>query len=501
METEEQKHKDRGGKIGNMSPGKKRALLAIGGLIAAMGVALLAVALFVDINRYKPRLEAAVSGALGLEVRIRGEMNIAFFPPIGMTLDGLRAARDEEDVLRVERMRVDLKILPLLLGRIRIRDVAIVHPELSLRRTSRGPFDFERYLYRPLQNAREALPGTFDHIDRVSVTGGTVSYDGKDPAIRVRVEDLGLAIQDIALPAPPGEKLFGALSLAGTVMAAEADVGNLEFSGITFRVTANNGNYEIDPVSLKVFGGTAEGNVWVNLSSPIPLVQVRYVLSGADIGSMSAASGRKREIPEGNVDLFANLFMKGSDLDALRGTMTGDLSWTGKDLAFQGFDPDALLSAPGDRKGIRLPRVGALLLSSPPLAAATRGLSAPDNAAETVTGGGRIGTLVSAWTVKNAVFEAKDVALATHEHRVALTGRIDLPGERFEEVTVALVDDKGCTLAGQTIRGTFRHPRIEEASVAKTVASPEEGPAGDSKKPVPQKGCEVFYAGSVPPPE
>ncbi len=470
-------------------------------MIAALAVAYVAVALFVDINRYKPRLEAAASGALGLEVRIAGEMNLALFPPLGMTLDGLRVARGEEDVLRVERMRVDLKILPLLLGRIRFRDVGIVHPDLSLRRTSRGPFDFERYLYRPLRNAGKALPGSFDRIDRISVTGGTIAYAGTDPAIRARVEDLGIAIRDIAFPGPPGEELFRTLSLAGTVTAAGGKIGDVEFSGISFGITANNGNYEFDPVTLAAFGGTGGGNVWVNLSTPVPLVQVRYSLRGADVGNMLAASGWKEEIPEGNVDLIANLFMKGRDADALRGTMTGEISWRGNDLVSPGFDPDPLLSASGNGKVIPLPWVGALLLSSPPFAAATKRLPVPDNAAERTAGEGRIRTLVSRWAVKNAVFEAEDVALATNKHRVALTGRIDLPKERFDEITVALVDDKGCVLAGQTIRGAFRHPRIEKATIAKAVAPPEEEPTGRPGETVPRKECVVFYAGSVPPPE
>jgi AsmA protein len=158
-----------------MSPGKKRALLVIGGIVAALALAIAAVVLFVDFNRYKPRFETEASKALGLEVRIRGEMNIALFPPPGLTLAGIEVTRNGEDVLRVERMRGGLKILPLFLGRIRFRELEFVRPELSLRRTTSGPFDFERYLYRPLRNAREALPGTFDRIDGISVTEGKIS--------------------------------------------------------------------------------------------------------------------------------------------------------------------------------------------------------------------------------------------------------------------------------------------------------------------------------------
>jgi AsmA protein len=181
--------------------------------------------------------------------------------------------------------------------------------------------------------------------------------------------------------------------------------------------------------------------------------------------------------------------------------MTGDISWKGKDLTVPDFDPDALLSASGEKKGVFLAQMGPLLLPGPPFNAAARGLLALDNAVETDRGEGPVRTLVSTWTVKNGVFEAKDVALASTGHRVALKGRIDLPGERFDEITVALVDDRGCPLAGETIGGPFRLPRIALATFAKTIEPPGKMPIAQSKEPVSEEGCEVFYAGSVPPPE
>ncbi len=484
-----------------MSPGKKRALLVIGGIVAALALAIAAVALFIDINRYKPRFETAASKALGLEVRIRGEMNIALLPPPGLTLAGIEVARDGEDVVRVERMRVGLKILPLLLGRIRFRGLEFVRPELSLRRTTSGPFDFERYLYRPLWNAREALPGTLDRIDRISVTEGKISYAGTDPAIRGRLEDLDLAIRDVAFPGTPGEELSRNVSFAGTVTAARAAIGGAEFSGISCGLTAKNGHYEIDPVTIQAFGGTSEGNVCVTVSVPTPLVQVRYSLTGAGIGGLFATSDQKGAILEGKIDLSANLFMKGETPDALAGTMTGDISWKGNDLTVLDFDPDALLSASGEKNDVSFAQMGALLLPGPPVNEAARSLLALDNAVETDRGKGLVRTLVSTWTVKNGVFEAKDVALATTGHRVALKGRIDLPGKRFDEITVALVNDKGCPLAGETIRGPFRLPRIVLATFAKPIGPDGEIPIAQWKEPVPGEDCEVFYAGSVPPPE
>jgi len=469
------------------SKGRKRWLLTIGGIVAALALAVLAVILLVDVNRYKPRLEAAASKALGLEVRILGDLKIAYFPPPGLTLAYVRVVRGEEDVLRVEKIRVGLKILPLLRGRIRFRELRFNQPAIFIRRTSTGTFDYERYLSRPLRNARAALPETLDGIDAISVAGGKISYAGKDPAIRADVEGLDLAIRDVAFQGESGDEPFRNVSFTGTVKAARMTIGNAEVSGFSCGISAKNGNYEFDPVTLLAFGGKGEGSIWAYMTEAVPLVQVRYSLSGSRPESFFASPGRDHAPLEGTVDLSANLFLKGENPEAMAATLTGDLSWKGSDLSIPGFDPDALLSDSGERKESPLPRIGALLLSLPPFAEAAGGLSSPDHATETAGVNGLVRTFVSIWSVENGVYAAKDVALATTRHRLALTGRIDMPAGRFDGITVALVDDKGCALAGRTVEGPFQNPG-ETPLVRPTEVAPGEG-------------CEVFYEGSVPPPE
>jgi AsmA protein len=481
--------------------GKKRALLLIGGIVAALALAVLALVLLVDIDGKRPRLESEASKALGLTVRIRGEMKIEYFPPFGLSLSDLHIARAGKDVLRVEKMRVGLKILPLFWGQVRFRSLGLDRPDFSIQRTATGPFDFERYVSRPLRNAGEALSSPIGRIDEISITGGRASYRGMDSAIRADVAGLDLTIRDLTFQKPLGEDPFRNVSFTGSGKAERLAVVGAEVTGLSFGFVAKNGNYEMNPSTLQAFGGTGEGNLWVSLTEPTPLIQVLYSLAGSRFERLFAASGRKQGLLEGNMDLTANLFMKGENPDELIGTMSGDISWKGNDLAVPDFDPDALLSAGGE--GIESPvaRSGALLLPGPSFAEAARGLSGPEKTGERTGEKGMVKMLVSDWIVKNGVFEAKDVALVTKEHRIALSGKIDLPGRQFDNVTIALVDDKGCARAGHTIRGTFRLPRIEEATAVKEKPLPGEMPAGKSKEPVPGEECETFYAGSVPPPE
>jgi uncharacterized protein involved in outer membrane biogenesis len=482
------------------SKGKNRALRVIAGIVAVLALAVLALVLFVDISRYRPRLETEASRVLEMDVQIRGEMKIEFFPPLGVSLADIHVSRRGATVVRVERMRAGLKILPLLWGRVRFREVELIRPQLSIQRTGSGPFAFDRYLSQPFRAAREALPGTFHRIDRLSVSGGIVSYTSKDSSIRADVDGLELVIRDITFGESPGEDLFRSVSFSGSVKAARTAVGAWETSALASEMTAKNGNYEIHPVTLQAFGGTGEGSVWINLSVLTRLVHIQFSQKGSDIGQMYAAAGGKRGLLAGKADLSFNLFMKGEDPDALAGTMTGDISWKGNDLKVPDFDPDPLLSAIRKGKSTPLARMGAFLLPGPLFTAAAEGLLGPDTKGEKEGEEGLVRTLVSSWTIKDGMFATEDVALATKGHRVALTGRIDLPGGQFDNIAVVLVDDRGCARAGQTVQGAFRLPRIAETITAKGKEPTGKTPPSP-EKPVPGEGCEVFYSGSVPPPQ
>ncbi|HEX2719779.1 MAG TPA: AsmA family protein, partial [Candidatus Deferrimicrobium sp.] len=70
-----------------MANKRKIALFAAGELFALLILAAVALVLFVDVNAHKPRLEAAASDALGMEVRIGGRLGIGLFPGFHVTLE------------------------------------------------------------------------------------------------------------------------------------------------------------------------------------------------------------------------------------------------------------------------------------------------------------------------------------------------------------------------------------------------------------------------------
>ena len=93
--------------------------------------------------------------------------------------------------------------------------------------------------------------------------------------------------------------------------------------------------------------------------------------------------------------------------------------------------------------------------------------------------------------------DATDCALATQHNRVALKGKLNLVSERYDNVIVALLDDKGCAKFKQGISGPFGSPQIGAVSAVESLAEPIFNLYRKAKRFIQGGKCEVFYNGSV----
>lgn len=141
--------------------------------------------------------------------------------------------------------------------------------------------------------------------------------------------------------------------------------------------------------------------------------------------------------------------------------------------------------------------MGGILLAGPLGLAITKGYDYGSAYWESRGGDSAIKKLISHWTVKNGVAEAEDVALSTAKNRVALKGRLDFVKERFDDVTIAVVDEKGCAVLSQHIHGPFRHPDSEQMIRLRSIAGPIINLYQKTKKFLGVGECRTFYAGAL----
>lgn len=471
-----------------MSKSLKIALLGVSGFIGLLALIAVVLMFFVDANAYKSRLEATVSGALGMPVRIGGRVGISFFPGLRVTLDDLHIRNPGGAVASAQEARLGIDLLPLLRKEVRIRTITLRHPKISIERDQRGKLNFERL------GRLHAL-----NLAQVSLADGTFRYEDKQSGDEFVASDCSLDVHRLRRSDGQSTDLMKTVSFTAKLVCGEARRNNFAVSDLKVSAKGGKGVFNLKPVTMRLFGALGSGSIRADFSGAIPRYHVRYSLPQFHIDEFFKTMS-SRKIAEGSMDFSANLSMQGKTVKDMRHTAKGQISLRGENLTVNGTDLDQTFSRFESSQNFNLVDVAAFFIAGPVGVLVTKGY----NFASIFQGSGgqsRIHKLVSDWKVEHGVARAQDVAMATDKNRIALQGKLDFVNERFDDVTVALIDAQGCAEVKQTIHGSFQKPVVEKPSILRSLTGPARELLNKGRDLFSGGECDVFYTGSVASPK
>jgi len=461
--------------------------------LGLVGLAVLALGWLGGIDRYKHRLETAASDALGMEVRIRGHVRLGLFPDLHVTVeDGEILDEQGVAVFSAKRGLLGIEPLPLLRRQLRVTRIQLTQPRLSIERDRNGTLNVDRLE----RNAAELLAALNEAS--VSLRDGAMGYTDRRAGTGFEAAGLNVAVSRIRVAGGNGPQPWKRLSLQAKLSCAEIRTKELSLTGLKIVVDGKDGVYEIDPVAMRLFGGEMVGSVRADLSASVPVCQIRCALPGFRIEEFFKTLSPTKAV-EGAMDFSATLSMRGGTMSEMMRAASGDVSLHGENLTLIGNDLDKKLSRFESSQNFNLVDVGAVFFAGPFGLGVTRGYGF-GSLFRASGGSSRIRTVVSTWTVAHGVAQAKDVAMATSKNRIALRGGLDFVSGRFADVTVAVIDAKGCATVQQAIRGPFGEPEVEKPHVLRSLAGPVVRLFQKARGLFPAGPCEVFYSGSVAPP-
>ncbi len=475
-----------------MSKSLKIFLFAIVGLIGLLILISVVLYFFVDTSVYKPRLERATSEALGVEVRVSGRLGIAFFPGLHVRLDDVHIRNREKDIASVKEASLDIAYLPLLHKEVRITKIGLQRPRISIKRDRDGMFNFEN---------RNGTKGTFLALvlDNISLSDGAFLYGDEQSGKGFEVGNFNLDMRSLRIVGGKSTELLKNLSFTAEFTCQEIRTKDLMFSDVKFTCRGKDGIFTLNPVTMRLFGGQGSGSIGVDFSDPVPHYSVRSSLSKFRIEEYLKTLSSKKSA-EGSMDFSASLSMRGNTAKELTQTAGGEVSLRGENLMLYGYDLDREFARFESSQNFNLVDAGAFFFAGPLGLAVTKGY----NFASIFQGSGgssSIGKLFSDWKVERGIAQAKDVAMATKQNRIALKGRINFVNERYDDITIALIDARGCARVQQKIHGPFRKPVVEKPSVLMSLAGPALNLFKQARDLFTGLNCEVFYNGSVPAPK
>ena len=466
---------------------RKIILLSFAGFLVLLILIAVTLMYVVDANAYKPRLQRAASEVLGMEVSIDGRLGIGFFPGLLLTMNDVHVRNRGKELVVAEKARLGLELLPLLRDEFRITNIALIHPKITAELGSDGKYSFE------IPRAAGATLPAVD-LPKISLSDATLHYTDKHAGGGFDAGDCNLDLRDLQL-AEGSTDIVRSLSFAAELRCGRIQTTNYTLTDLKLSANAKDGVFDCKSVTLQTFGGQGSGSVRADYSGAVPQYRVRFSLLQFRIEALLKTQSPER-IAEGPMDFSMNMSMRGKTAKELKQGANGEVALVGQNLTLNGHDLDLEFNRFESSQNFNLVDVGAFFFAGPVGLAVTKGY----NFANVLKGSGgdsSIRTFVSRWKVDAGVMHAQDVALATNGHRMAISGGLDIANARFVDVTLALIDSKGCAEVKQRISGPFVKPVVEQPNIFKSLAGPALKLLDRGRKLLPGGECNVFYAGSV----
>jgi AsmA protein len=473
-----------------MRPVRKRGLAIAGGVLLLIIIAGIVAVLLFNINAYKSRIETAAAEATGLDVRIAGGMGLSFFP-LGVSAKNIHVAGGGSDILFLENLKIGVELMPLLKRQLEVTGCELIKPVVTIVKDIQGKYNFERTGKIPMKG----WPAAAFSVKHLTLSEGALSYLDKETGERTELKGINLAVKNLSVANTSG-RIIENVSFTGSFDCQEVLRKDLRMENLKASVNADKGIYSLKPLAMDVLGGKGEGDATADESEADAMYEVNVKVSKLDFEKLETFFGAKKMIG-GKGDLSASVTVKEKGRRILMSSLDGTFALRGDNLVTYTVDLDKVLSTYEASQEFHPVDLAAFFFVGPLGAVALKGYRYGDVYYQAQGGKGTVTRFISHWKIKSGEADATDCALATRHYRVALKGKLNFVTERFDNVTVALLDDKGCPAFKQTISGSFDSPRAGTVSAVESLADPFLDLYRKAKRFVQGGKCETFYKGSV----
>ncbi|HKZ57725.1 MAG TPA: AsmA family protein, partial [Thermodesulfovibrionales bacterium] len=291
-----------------------------------------------NVNVYKPRIEAAASDAIGMDFKIGGTMKIVLFPRFGVSLENVLIKKRELDLLSAQRVRIGLKLLPLIKREARISEFTIIKPKITIERDKNGRFNFEGKIQKPAKE--EKLPVALLTMGSFVISKGELVFLDRISNTKTELNSIDLNIKNLSFTADRSNRFLQDISFSGNFQCNALKTKGFEVKNIKLDMKGKNGIFDISPIAMDSFGKAERGSIRVDITGEKPLFRAQYTASKfyferfweavskkqiakGDTTTPGKKSGNETELTnvdltiaslsfgKGGKDLFNNIFFSG----------------------------------------------------------------------------------------------------------------------------------------------------------------------------------------------
>lgn len=203
----------------------KWLMIAIGSILTLLVIFVAALVVLVDPNDYRDEIQRAVAAQTGRELVIGGDLELTYFPWIGLRVADVRLADVPEfgkaPFFRADHIRLGVELLPLLRGKLVLDAITLEHPQIHLVRNTQGLGNWQTFA-APAQEPEapteqppaDSQPGTPPEERRappllltaslggLRIRDGVVTWNDRQSGDHAVLSPLNTTVDEIRLGAP-----------------------------------------------------------------------------------------------------------------------------------------------------------------------------------------------------------------------------------------------------------------------------------------------------------
>jgi uncharacterized protein involved in outer membrane biogenesis len=230
---------------------RNKALVGLGIIIIFVVIAALAAPKFIDVNHYRPQIEAKLHDRLNRNVSL-GPMRLSLIP-LAFRVDNVRIDDDPgfgtgRPFAQIQTLFVRPRLLPLLHHEIQIKSLQLNRPALELIRNQQGAWNFSSLIENKQQ--REAQKPEAFTLDEAKIYDGQVAItDQQQHKARSNYDHIDAVVSDFAPGKPVSADIRAHLPGSGNqTLALQGKVGPIQHDAVGRTPVA--GKLKLDNVSL-----------------------------------------------------------------------------------------------------------------------------------------------------------------------------------------------------------------------------------------------------------
>lgn len=491
----------------------KKVLIGIAAVLAMIVAAAMLYVATLDFNSYKQQISKAVKDASGLDLVIEGDISPSF-SPVGLSLTGVKVSNpqgfDKNPFLTLQSFDVAVELLPLLSQEVKVKYVELSDIDINIIKSKQGALNFAVKTEPAAASGTAKTAGAGEQsgettglplimVDKVLLSNVNISYSDLATKTKAKINDIDLTVSNINYDAR--KKGLNAVAFDGDIGIAEVIYGKYVISHMTGTFAFQDAIATVGKLDYSLFDSRATGSAIIDLAGKTPKISFQEKIPALNLAVLAKTLADKNLL-EGTVDTNLDLKFSGTDGKAIKKSLSGQVAVVGKEIGIIGYDLDKVLGQYGKSQSLNTVDIAAFVVTGPVGTLLTKGGDVGGALAGMRGGRTLLNDFVLKSDIRNGLAKLSDVALATSKNRLAVNGALDLPREQFKDVSVAVLDAKGCAKYSQTITGSFDKPgiKVDQAAVsqvANMVSSflgKAKGLAGGTGK----KECTTpFYQGVV----